>query len=86
MADLDAELLALAGGDSSDDEDTKPTTTAAKPVSPLSSTGASAAIPNDASTRKVSAAPKTSSKSHGVARVTKKSKSNQNDSEEEGEA
>ena len=27
MADLDAELLALAGGDSSDEEDTKPTST-----------------------------------------------------------
>ena len=86
MADLDAELLALAGGDSSDDESTKPTTITTKPVSPPSSASASAAYPIDALTSKVNATPKTSSKSHSVARATKKSKPNQNDSEEEGEA
>ncbi|KAI4285637.1 MAG: hypothetical protein L6R35_004620 [Caloplaca aegaea] len=41
MADLDAELLALAGGDSSDDEASKPVTTANPATSPTSSPGPS---------------------------------------------
>lgn len=41
MADLDAALLALAGGDSSDDEGSKPTATANKPRSPSPSPGPS---------------------------------------------
>lgn len=84
MADLDAELLALAGGDSSDEEVTKPTTSAAKPVSPHSPSNTSLANVNEPSTSKVNSTPKIPSQSRAGSKTAKRSK--MNESEEEGEA
>ena len=85
MADLDAELLALAGGDSSDEEDTKPTTTNTKLESPSSSPGSSDRGINGSSANKSSVAQKKTFKSRAGARKSVK-KSRKDDSEEEGEA
>lgn len=83
MADLDAELLALAGG-SSDDEDTKPTVNTAKEASPLSSAGTPVNDTTVASTSKaVTTQKKMSNTKTGAKKVTKKAK---RDESEEGEA
>lgn len=84
MADLDAELLALAGGDSSDEETTKPTNTIVKVTSPPSSAGSSLGKSNHASTNKSNMASKGSTKANGNAPKAKKIR--KDDSEEEGEA
>ena len=87
MADLDAELLALAGGDSSDDESTKPTTTTTKNESPASSARSPTANSNGAIMGKLGVAQKKSAATKarlGVKKPTKKSR--RDDSEEEGEA
>lgn len=88
MADLDAELLALAGGDSSDDESTKPTTTATKNESPASSARSPTGISNGSTMGKLlGVAQKKSSVTKarlGAKKTTKKGR--RDDSEEEGEA
>lgn len=81
MADLDAALLALAGGDSSDDEGSKPTITANKPPSPSSSPGPSTT--NKTSSNKRGVAQKLSSK--GMTGGSRSKKAKKPDSEE-GEA
>ncbi|KAI4256880.1 MAG: hypothetical protein L6R42_005968 [Xanthoria sp. 1 TBL-2021] len=81
MADLDAALLALAGGDSSDDEGSKPTITANKPPSPSSSPGPS--ITNKTSSNKRGVAQKLSSE--GMTGGSRSKKAKKPDSEE-GEA
>ncbi|KAL8916663.1 MAG: hypothetical protein Q9172_006203 [Xanthocarpia lactea] len=81
MADLDAALLALAGGDSSDDEGSKPTTTAYKAPSPTSSPGPSHGNKTSASKRGV--AQKISSRGGPSGSRSKKAK---RDESEEGEA
>ncbi|KAI4121508.1 MAG: hypothetical protein LQ338_006328 [Usnochroma carphineum] len=80
MADLDAELLALAGGDSSDDEGSKPVTTATKARSPTSSPEHPHSNQNSSSKRGV--AQKVSSRMARGASRNKKTKENS----EEGEA
>ena len=85
MADLDAELLALAGGDSSDEEDTKPTTDATNGESISSPTKSPVHNTTKALTTKVTATPKKTNKMKaGTKKPTKKGK--RDDSEEEGEA
>lgn len=81
MADLDAELLALAGGDSSDEEDIIPNANATKPPSPPLPSNTNM---NEASTGKATTTLKASSRPHGSTKPSKKSKPNE--SEEEGEA
>ncbi|KAL8725556.1 MAG: hypothetical protein Q9166_007279 [cf. Caloplaca sp. 2 TL-2023] len=81
MADLDAALLALAGGDSSDDEGSKPTATANKAPSPSASPGPSHS--NKASSTKRGVAQKVSSRAGGSSSRSKKAKK---DDSEEGEA
>ncbi|KAL8898404.1 MAG: hypothetical protein Q9207_006715 [Kuettlingeria erythrocarpa] len=82
MADLDAELLALAGGDSSDDESTKPTVPATKALSsPTSSPRTSNG--NKTSSHKRGVAPKSSSKA--MAGPSRSKRAKRTDSEE-GEA
>ncbi|KAL8687790.1 MAG: hypothetical protein Q9218_006137 [Villophora microphyllina] len=81
MADLDAELLALAGGDSSSDEGPKPTTITNKPSSPAPSSDPSSA--NKAPSSKRGVAQKLSSRASATAfrsRRTRRADS------EEGEA
>ncbi len=73
----DAELLALAGGDSSDEEDTKPTIT--KALSPLPSIEISQ--PNVSGSNST---PRSSTKHGGTSKAMKKTR--KADSEEEGEA
>ena len=85
MADLDAELLALAGGDSSDEEDTKPTvdTTKGESISPPTKSPLHNTM--RASTTKTAVASKKPNKiKAGAKKSTKKGK--REDSEEEGEA
>ncbi|MCJ1475150.1 hypothetical protein MMC13_003810 [Lambiella insularis] len=85
MADLDAELLALAGGDSSDDEETKPTVNTTKDESPPSSAGTSVNNATIASTSKTVATPNKLTKTKsGTKKGTKMGK--RDESEEEGEA
>ena len=85
MADLDAELLALAGGDSSEDEGPNLTTTATKTVLPPSASVTVHANPEESSAHKPIAAAKPSQRSNGgTSKGSKKAK--MNDSEEEGEA
>ena len=85
MADLDAELLALAGGDSSDEEDTKPTIDTTKEGSISPPTESPIHNTTKASTTKVVVTPKKTNKMKAGARKrTKKGK--RDDSEEEGEA
>ncbi len=84
MADLDAELLALAGDDSSDEETSKPTTVTAEIASPSSSARPSTTNVNDTSATKSNMAPKGTAKVNGNA--TKPDKGRKDDSEEEGEA
>ena len=87
MADLDAELLALAGGDSSDDESTKPTTTTTKNESPASSARSPTGNSNGATMGKLGVAQKVSTVTKarvGAKKTTKKGR--RDDSEEEGEA
>ncbi|KAL8645063.1 MAG: hypothetical protein Q9210_006919 [Variospora velana] len=81
MADLDAELLALAGGDSSDDEASKPVTTANPAPSPTSSPGASHG--NKSSPKQRGVAQKVSSRA--MAGSSRRAKAKREDSEE-GEA
>lgn len=88
MADLDAELLALAG-DSSDDEGSKPTQVNPKPNSTHSSSASPVANINEVSADKSYGAsthtPKHTAQENGIDnKPTKKDK--MNDSEEEGEA
>ena len=84
MADLDAELLALAG-DSSDDEGGRPSDTLAKPVSSPSPKPSSTPNVNESSEKKSISGPKNSTSVTGAAsKGTKKPRAN--DSEEEGEA
>ncbi|MCJ1396371.1 hypothetical protein MMC18_009261 [Xylographa bjoerkii] len=85
MADLDAELLALAGGDSSDEESPKPTTSTTKVESPQSSAGSPIDNANGAFASKAVVPQKKSSKPKaGAKKGTKKTK--RDESEEEGEA
>lgn len=84
MADLDAELLALAGDDSSDEETSKPTNTTTKAASPISTAGPSTAKPSDTSANKSNMATKGTAKVNGNA--TKAKKGRKDESEEEGEA
>lgn len=82
MADLDAELLALAGGDSSDDESSIPVNTAAhKAQSPISSPEPSHG--NKVSSNKRGVAQKVSSRAMASASRSKRAK---RDDSEEGEA
>ncbi len=84
MADLDAELLALAGGDtSSDEEDTTKTHT--KSESPASSATSPAGTQQRDSGTKLGVARKKSIKMTGVVKKAPK-KAKREDSEEEGEA
>jgi len=73
----DAELLALAGGDSSDEEDTKPTIT--KAVSPLPSIEISQPTFSGSNST-----PRPSTKRGGSTKTMKKTR--KDDSEEDGEA
>ena len=84
MADLDAELLALAG-DSSDDEGAKATDTLAKPIPSPSPRPSS--IPNvaESSEKKTPSGPKTNMATTGPTSKGAK-KPRLNESEEEGEA
>ncbi|MCJ1300234.1 hypothetical protein MMC08_003029 [Hypocenomyce scalaris] len=87
MADLDAELLALAGGDSSDEESTKPTTTTTKNESPASSARSPTVNLNGATMGKLGMAQKKSAASKarvGTKKPTKKGR--RDESQEEGEA
>ncbi|MCJ1282708.1 hypothetical protein MMC26_002033 [Xylographa opegraphella] len=85
MADLDAELLALAGGDSSDEESPMPTTTTTKAESPQSSSGSPTENVSSTSATKATAPQRQSSKPKaGAKKATKKTK--RDESEEEGEA
>ncbi|MCJ1397188.1 hypothetical protein MMC11_000380 [Xylographa trunciseda] len=85
MADLDAELLALAGGDSSDEESPKPTTSTTKVESPQSSDGSPIENANGTSASKAVVPQKKSNKPKaGAKKGTKKTK--RDESEEEGEA
>ena len=84
MADLDAELLALAG-DSSDDEGARPSDTLAKPISSPSPKPSSTPNVNESSEKKSVGGPKSSTNITGTTgKSTKKPRGN--DSEEEGEA
>ena len=84
MADLDAELLALAGDDSSGEETSKPTETIAKATASPNAAGSSAVKHNDTSATKHSMASKGAAKVNGNS--TKAKKGHKDDSEEEGEA
>ena len=84
MADLDAELLALAGDDSSGEETSQPANTAARATSPPSPAGPSTSKPNDTLTNKSNIASKGTAKMNG--NVNKPKKGYKDDSEEEGEA
>ena len=84
MADLDAELLALAGDDSSGEESSKPTNIAARAISPVPSAEPSTSKLNDTSAGKPNMAPKGTSKVNS--NVNKPKKGYKDDSEEEGEA
>ena len=84
MADLDAELLALAGGDSSGEDDTKHTPSDAKASSPSSPTGHESENMNRASSVKPRMAQNPTIKVNGsVSRNRRKAKK---DDSEEGEA
>ena len=83
MADLDRDLLALAGGDSSDEEDVKPTNTV-EADSPPSSLDEPSTHVNGASNSKTDSAQRKSSKMKSGTKKT--TKSNRVESEEEGEA
>lgn len=84
MADLDADILALAG-DLSDDEGTRPTDTLAKPISSPSPRASSTPNVHESSEKKTFSGPKTSVSATGAASKSAK-KGKANDSEEEGEA
>ena len=85
MADLDAELLALAGDDSSDEESPKPISSTTKIESPQSSAGSPIENANGIPANKTVLAPKKSSKPKaGAKKSTKRGKPDE--SEEEGEA
>ena len=79
----DAELLALAGGDSSDEETPAPTP-AAKAASPLPPTSSSQSLAKGASPGMSNSTPNASAKAIGGSKRVKKAR--KNDSEEEGEA
>lgn len=88
MADLDAELLALAGGDSSDDESTKLPTTTTKNESPASSARSPIGNFNGSTMSKLGGVAQKKSavtKARLDAKKTTK-KGRPDDSEEEGEA
>ena len=85
MADLDAELLALAGGDSSDEESPMPATTTTKAESPQSSAGSPIGNVNGTSATKGIAPQRKSSKPKAGAKKSTK-KTQRDESEEEGEA
>ena len=89
--DLDAELLALAGGDDSSDEEeleqTKPTEITTKAESPASSVGNSDKAVAPSSSAKPSATQKKAINTDSQATMKKTAKKGKNDeSEEEGEA
>ena len=85
MADLDAELLALAGDDSSGEEISMPTTSiTAKATSSPSIADAPVAKINDTAASKSNVATKGTAKLNGNAPKAKKAR--KDDSEEEGEA
>ena len=75
----DAELLALAGGDDSSDDETTQAPTATKAISPLPTISFSPPHTKDRS----SMTPKASTKSGGPSKAVKKRKA---ESEDEGEA
>ena len=84
MADvLDAELLALAGGDSSDEEDTKPTATTIEADSPSSSLGNPSSNTDGTSANKFAVAQTKAAKMKATA--GKRNKGTKDESEEEGE-
>jgi len=84
MADLDAELLALAGDDSSGEETSKPTNTTTEATPPPSAAGPSTAKLSDTPANKSNMAAKGITKVNGNA--TKAKKGRKDESEEEGEA
>ena len=87
MADLDAAILALADGDSSDGEEAKPTSPSATPkaTSPPSQPVADVNRMNETSSNKLNMSHKPSIKVNGgPSRAPKKVR--KDDSEEEGEA
>jgi len=86
MADLDEAILALADGDSSDGEESKPTSLGnARESSPVSDAITEVNRMNEASSSKLNMSHKPSTKVNGGAsRGTKKAR--KDDSEEEGEA
>jgi len=79
----DADLLALAGDDSSDEESTPAPMTAANIVLPMPPASKSLIHPKDTSATMSNSTPSTSGKLVGGKRVKKTQK---DDSEEEGEA
>ena len=84
MAVDDAELLALAGGESSDEETTQAPTSAAKqPLSPMPTAGISHSIAKSVSPGVSSNAPNGSAKRKGGQKPAKKVRK---DESEEGEA
>ena len=86
MADLDAAILALADGDSSDGEEAKPTSPGVtKATSPPSHTPTDVNRMNEASSSKLSMSRNPSIKVNGSASRTPK-RVRKDDSEEEGEA
>ena len=84
MADLDAELLALAGGDSSEEEDTKPTTT--KVESPNSSVSSPIDNVKSISTSRLGVAQKKTTSSNSRGGTKKSTKRGRKEDSEEGEA
>lgn len=85
MADLDAELLALAGGDSSDEEESKPTPNDAQDSSITLQATDDITPTDESSLNKSNMASKPSIKLNGgSSKDTKKGR--RHDSEEEGEA
>lgn len=84
MADLDAELLALAGDDSSGEETSKPTNTTKEATPPHSAAGPSTVKLSDTPANKSNMTAKGTTKVNGNA--TKAKKGRKDESEEEGEA
>ena len=85
MADLDAELLALAGGDSSDEEESKLTSNDTQDSSVTLQAPNDITSTNESSSNKTTTGSKPSITVNGASSKDMK-KGMKNDSEEEGEA
>ena len=85
MADLDAELLALAGGDSSDEEEPKLNSNDAQDSSVTLQAASDITSTNESSSNKTNVGSKPSITVNGASSKDTK-KGIKNDSEEEGEA